>query len=130
MGKPVAKQGDRVVGIDTHIVLVPVPGGTIPTPMPLAFSGSLEDSLSTTMSIDNKRVALKGSGATNTPAHIPIGGSFQKPPSNRATVSNGSSTVFVDNKALARANDTAQCCSDPNDQDTGHIVAVGTTFAG
>jgi len=130
MGKPVAKQGDRVVGIDTHIVMIPSPGGPVPTPMPFAFSGPLQDSLSSTTFIDNKGVAVKGSGASNTPSHIPVGGSFQKPPSNHATVSSGSATVFVDNKPVARASDTAKCCNDPNDGDTGLVVATGKAFAG
>jgi uncharacterized Zn-binding protein involved in type VI secretion len=130
MSQPIAKQGDRIVGIDTHIVLIPSSGPPVPTPIPFAFDGPLEDSLSTTMFIDNKAVAVVGSGATNTPAHIPFGGSFQKPPSNHATISSGSSQVFVDNKAVARANDPARCCNDPADQDTGHVIAGGTTFCG
>ena|SRR5260221_7397655 len=130
MGDPVAKQGDQVVGLDTHIVLIPSPGGPVPTPMPFVFSGGLQDSLSASVSVDNMSAAVKGSGASNTPSHIPIGGSFQNPPSNHATISSGSGSVFADNKALARANDTAKCCNDPTDQDTGHVVAVGTVFSG
>jgi len=30
-GKPAAKQGDRIVGIDTHVLMVPSPGGPVPT---------------------------------------------------------------------------------------------------
>jgi len=39
-GKPAAKQGDLVVGIDTHIVMVPSPAGPVPTATPMPFSGS------------------------------------------------------------------------------------------
>jgi uncharacterized Zn-binding protein involved in type VI secretion len=130
MGMPVAKQGDQVVGVDTHIILIPGPGAPVPTPMPLPFSGPLQDALSGSVFVENKSAAVEGSVATNTPSHIPIGGSFQSPPSNRATVSSGSASVFAEHKALARANDTAKCCNDPTDQDTGHVIAVGTVFAG
>ena len=34
MGQPAAKQGDQIVATDTHIVLVPSPGGPVPTPLP------------------------------------------------------------------------------------------------
>ncbi|XXT39298.1 hypothetical protein WMF13_40875 [Sorangium sp. So ce513] len=45
-GKPAAKQGDKVVGIDTHVVMLPSPGGPVPTPAPLPFSGTLNGDLS------------------------------------------------------------------------------------
>ncbi len=130
MSKPVAKQGDRVVGIDTHVVMIPLPGGAVPTPMSFAFNGPLVDGLSPTTWIDGESVAVVGSGASNAPAHIPLAGAFQRPPSNHATVSSGSATVFVDNQPIARANDRARCCNDPADQETGHVIAGGSVFAG
>ena len=40
---PAAKQGDRVQAMDTHIVMVPSPGGPVPTPTPgHPFSGISE----------------------------------------------------------------------------------------
>src|SRR5688572_1433085 len=110
-----------IVGLDTHIVMVSSPGGPVPTSMPMPFSGPLANDLSGSVFVDNQAVAVVGSGADNTPAHMPIGGPFQKPPSNKATVIEGSATVFADNKAVARANDPAKCCNDPSDSDTGHI---------
>ncbi len=129
MGKPIAKGGDRVVGVDTHIVMIPSPGGPVPTPMPLPFNGTLQRELSATVFIANSGVALVGSVARNLPPHIPIGGSFQSPPSNEATVASGSPSLFIDNKPAARATDTATCCNDPSDQDTGHVIANGNVFA-
>ena len=32
MGQPAAKQGDRVIATDTHIILIPTPGGPVPVP--------------------------------------------------------------------------------------------------
>ncbi|MFO0612093.1 MAG: PAAR domain-containing protein [Polyangiaceae bacterium] len=130
MGQPIAKQGDHVFGVDTHVVMVPSPGGPVPTPMPNPFAGQLTDNLSGTVFVDNKPVAMVDSVANNLPAHLPMGGPFQKPPANKGTVTQGSATVFVDNKGVARRNDPAKCCNDPADQDTGHIVATGTAFCG
>jgi uncharacterized Zn-binding protein involved in type VI secretion len=130
LSKPVAKGGDTVVGVDTHIVMIPSPGGPVPTPMPMPFNGKLSGSLSTTVFIDGQGVAVVGSTADNSPAHIPTGGPFQKSPANKATVSQGSDTVFADDKKVARLGDTATCCNDPSDQDTGQIVAAGTVLAG
>jgi hypothetical protein len=84
MGQPIAKQGDQVVGIDTHIVLIPSPGGPVPTPMPFSFSGPLQDSLSQSVCADNMNVAVEGSSASAIPPHIPMGGPFQKPPASKA----------------------------------------------
>jgi len=39
MGQPAAKQGDQVVATDVHIVLIPSPGGPVPTPLPHPFVG-------------------------------------------------------------------------------------------
>jgi uncharacterized Zn-binding protein involved in type VI secretion len=130
MSEPVAKEGDRVVGADTHVVLIPSPGGPVPTPMPMVFSGMLQDALGQSVAVDNQSIALVDSVANNLPPHLPLGGPFQKPPANKATISRGSETVFADNLAVARANDPARCCNDPSDQDTGHVIAVGTVFAG
>ncbi|NUP12815.1 MAG: hypothetical protein HOW73_42800 [Polyangiaceae bacterium] len=129
MAKPVAKKGDRVVGLDTHVVLIKEQGGA-PVPMQFPFSGPIEDGLSATVFIDEEPVAVVGSVASNAPAHIPIGGPFNSPPSNKATVSAGSESVFVEDVAIARANDPAACCNDPADADTGHVVAGGTVYAG
>ena len=63
MTKPVALEGDKVVGVDTHIIMVPSPGGPVPTPIPHPFNGTLNDSLSTSVKIENKAVALIGSVA-------------------------------------------------------------------
>jgi uncharacterized Zn-binding protein involved in type VI secretion len=130
MSSPVAKKGDRVVGLDTHIVLIPSPGGPIPTPIPSSFSGPLQSKLASTVYLDGEPVAIVGSVADNTPPHIPIGGSFQSPPSNRGTVVQGSTTVFADEKGVVRAGDPVECCNDPTDLQTGVVVAAGKVFAG
>lgn len=129
MSEPVAKRGDRIVGLDTHVVLVKEQGGS-PSPMQFPFSGTIERGVSETVFVDNEGAALVGSEAHNVPGHVPVGGSFRKPPTNCASVSAGSETVFVDNVGVGRAADAARCCNDPCDADTGHVVAGGSVYAG
>lgn len=132
MGRPAAKQGDRVVGVDTHIVLVPVGPAIVPTPLPHPFAGALDGALSSTTKIQGKAAALLNSTASNQPAHLPTppGVSFQKPPANRGRVVMGSATVLVDGKPLARAADPVSTCNDPADAPVSQIVAAGTVLIG
>jgi uncharacterized Zn-binding protein involved in type VI secretion len=130
MGTPAAKKGDDVVSLDTHVIMIPSPGGPVPTPIPMPFSGKLSGELSSTVMIDSQPAATKGSTADNSPAHIPAGGPFQKSPSNKVTVQKGSATVFIDDKQVARLGDPAMTCNDPADAPNGSIIASGTMFVG
>lgn len=130
MGQPAAKQGDQIMATDTHIVMIPSPGGPIPTPLPHPFTGILDGSLESSVLIGGMPAAVQGSTATNTPSHIPQGGPFQVPPSNRATVQLGSATVTVGGKPAARNGDIAMTCNDPTDLPVGTVVAAGTVTIG
>ena len=130
MGMPAAKQGDKVMASDIHIVMIPSPGGPVPTPLPSPFMGTLDGDLSADVFIEGMAAATVGSTATNTPQHIPVGGPFQKPPGNKATVMQGSSTVFINGKAAARMGDKALTCNDPADLPAGTVLASGTVFIG
>jgi uncharacterized Zn-binding protein involved in type VI secretion len=130
MGQPAAKQGDQILATDTHIVMIPSPGGPVPTPLPSPFAGILDGSLSSDVFVGGMAAAVQGSTATNTPAHIPAGGPFQKPPSNKAQILIGSATVFINGKPAARNGDTALTCNDPADMPIGQVVAAGTVLIG
>jgi uncharacterized Zn-binding protein involved in type VI secretion len=131
MGQPAAKQGDQVTATDTHIVMLPSPGGPpVPTPLPHPFTGQLDGGLSTNVNIEGRPAATQGSTATNVPPHVPQGGPFQQPPGNRATVQFGSTSVFVNGKPLARNGDSAMTCNDPADAPVGTVLAVGTVIVG
>jgi uncharacterized Zn-binding protein involved in type VI secretion len=133
MGQPAAKAGDRIVAVDTHIVMVPAaPAPPVPTPLPHPFAGVLAGGLSTDVKIMGKFAAVVGSTADNTPPHLPTppGTSFQKAPTNKATIKVGSPSVKIDGKAAARAGDQADTCNDPVDQPSGTVVAVGTVMIG
>ena len=130
MGQPAAKQGDRVVATDVHIVMIPSPGGPVPTPLTHPFVGVLDGSLSNDVNVEGKPAAVQGSTASNTPGHIPQGGPFQTPPANKATIQLGSGTVLINGKPAARTGDTALTCHDPADAPTGTVVAAGTVLIG
>ncbi|HEY93626.1 MAG TPA: hypothetical protein G4O15_01650 [Dehalococcoidia bacterium] len=131
MGQPAAKQSDQVVGTDTHVIMIPAaPAPPVPTPLPHPFTGILQQRLSTNVKIQGMPAATADSIAVNTPAHIPQGGSFQKPPMNQGKIMMGSTTVFINNKPAARSGDTAMTCNDPTDMPVGKIVAVSTVLIG
>lgn len=132
MGQPAAKQGDQIVATDTHIVLVPSPSGSVPTPLPHPFTGIIDGGLSSDVNIEKRPAATVDSTATNTPPHIPTppGVSFANPPKNQGKIVIGSTTVKINGKAAARTGDTAQTCNDPADLPVGKVVATSTVFIG
>jgi uncharacterized Zn-binding protein involved in type VI secretion len=125
---PAAKQGDQVMATDMHIIQPPPPA--TPVTVPLPFAGILNGGLSSNVNIMGMPAATVNSTAANTPPHVPVGGTFVKPPSNQATVIMGSTTVMINNQAAARNGDTATTCNDPADLPVGTIVAVGTVMIG
>jgi uncharacterized Zn-binding protein involved in type VI secretion len=132
MGLPAAKQGDQIVGTDTHVVLVPILGVPIPVPLPHPFVGIISGGVSSNVNIMGSPAATVGSTATNGPVHLPAppGTGFQKPPTNKGTITVGSQMVNINGKAAARHGDIAETCNDPADAPVGHVVAVGTVFIG
>jgi uncharacterized Zn-binding protein involved in type VI secretion len=132
MGQPAAKQGDQIVATDTHIVMVPSPGGPVPTPLPHPFTGIISGGLSSDVNIMGMPAATVDSTADNAPPHIPTppGTAFQKPPANKATIKLGSPTVQINGKMAARNGDMATTCNDPADLPAGQVIAVGTVMIG
>jgi uncharacterized Zn-binding protein involved in type VI secretion len=132
MGQPAAKANDQVVGVDTHLVMVPAGPSLVPTPLPHPFTGVVDGALCATVTIGGAAAATAGSTATNQPAHVPTppGTSFVVPPSNRATVQVASATVTFGGQAAARTGDVAMTCNDPADAPVGTVVASGTVRVG
>ena len=130
MGQPAAKQGDQVLATDIHIVMMPTPGGPVPTPLPHPFTGQLDGSLSADVNIEGMPAAVVGSTATNMPSHIPQGGPFQTPPKDKGEVLIASTTVMINGKGAARNGDVALTCNDPADLPAGQVIAVSMVMIG
>lgn len=130
MPKPAAKRGDPIIGNDTHIVMIPSPGGPIPTPMPMPFRGQINAQLSPDVLIENQPAAVEGSTADNMPPHIPAGGPFQKAPANKATIQMGSPKVLINDKRAAVMGNIANTCNDPIDLPNGQVIATSTVLVG
>lgn len=131
MGQPAAKQGDQIMATDIHIVMIPAPPGPpVPTPLPHPFTGIIDGDLSQDVNIMGMPAATVDSTASNTPPHIPQGGPFQKPPSNKATIKMGSTTVKINGNMAARNGDIAMTCNDPSDIPGGQVIAIGTVLIG
>jgi uncharacterized Zn-binding protein involved in type VI secretion len=128
MGLPAAKQGDQVVAVDMHLIQPPPPATPVLLPHP--FAGILDGGLSGDVKIMGLPAAIQNSTATNTPSHAPIGGTFVKPPANRATITLGSATVRINGKPAARNGDPALTCNDPSDLPVGTVVAAGSVLIG
>ena len=96
------KHMDPLVGIDTHIIMIPSPAGPIPTPLPHPYVGMVFDPmdyvpmLGASVWINGLPRGVAGSNGQALPPHIPMGGPFMKPPSNESEIFMGSATVVVD----------------------------------
>lgn len=128
MGQPAARQGDRIVALDMHIIQPPGPVSPVTVPHP--FSGIIDGAVSADVTIGGAKAATLNSTATNTPPHIPIGGTFVNPPTNKATIIKGSGTVTINGKPAARAGDKATTCNDIGLPGGGTVVAVGQVLIG
>ncbi len=128
MGKAAAKQGDLVQAQDKHWIQPPSTSPPVLTPHP--FTGIVDGGVSSTVLVMGMPGATVNSTATNTPPHVPIGGTFVSPPANRATVVAGSSTVLINGRPAARDGDRAVTCDESGAGPVGQVKAKGTVLVG
>ncbi|MEX1023258.1 MAG: PAAR domain-containing protein [Dehalococcoidia bacterium] len=122
MGQPAARQNDPVMGLDIHIVMIPTPGGEVPTPLPHPFAGKITSGCSTNVKIEGQPAALVGCAVKNDVNHIAMGPRFQKEPNNQGKIKLGSFTVKINGKQAARAGDMVETCNDPMPMPTTSIL--------
>jgi RHS repeat-associated protein len=97
-----AKHLDPLVGLDTHIILIPTPAGPVPTPLPHPYVGILFDPfdyapfVGASTYINGLPRGVAGTNGKAMPPHIPMGGPFAKPPTNESEIFMGSATVLTD----------------------------------
>ena len=102
---PAAKHLDPILGIDIH--LIQPPGPVPPLPIPHPHIGLVFDPadyipiVGSTISIHGIPRAMAGTAGKTIPSHIPIGGTFIKPPGNENEMFMGSSTVAFDGDAAS-----------------------------
>ncbi|MCP4136202.1 MAG: hypothetical protein GY754_34850 [bacterium] len=126
--KQIAAKDDQVVGVDTHIEMVPAGPSMVPTPIPNPYMGKLADKLSSDVEVKGKPAAVKGSKSKATPGHMPMppGVQFQKAPTNEGEVTMGTvPTVLVNGKEVAVLGSMVKTCGDPMDMETCSIIAAG-----
>ena len=118
MSMPATKHFDPVLGIDTHIVLIPTPAGPVPTPIPHPYVGMVFDpddyvpGQGGTVKVNGFMRAVAGTKGKATPPHIPLGGAFAKPPTNESEVFMGSMTVNADGNPMSFAALPVLSCQD------------------
>ncbi|MEL6852460.1 MAG: DUF6531 domain-containing protein, partial [Bacteroidota bacterium] len=115
---PAVKMLDPVMGIDIHIIMIPTPGGPVPTPIPHPFTGMVFDPcdllpiIGATVMVNGMPRAQAGTAAMAVPPHIPIGGPFMKPPANEGEMFMGSSTVLVEGEPFTYMGLPVLSCND------------------
>jgi RHS repeat-associated protein len=128
MGKPGAKKTDQIVSAtpgDVHIIMVPSPGGPVPTPIPHPCVSIIKDRVADTVKVMGLPGAVKGSISKHSPPHVPMGpGPFQRPPANKGKIVTASSNVFYEGQKAAMLGDTAEMCADPADAPVGKVIGT------
>ncbi|MFL5346270.1 MAG: DUF6531 domain-containing protein [Hyalangium sp.] len=134
---------DPVLGVDTHIVLVPTPAGPVPTPVPMPFVGMVFDPAGLAIGaaigmatgggpglvlVNSMPVTNAGTNVTNTLTmpHLPVPGvAFAKGlPGNDAELFFGSLNVNLAGSLGVRLGEIAMSCSDPVRLPTSVVLAI------
>jgi hypothetical protein len=99
------KHLDPLVGTDVHLIQPPAPVPPIPVPHP--YVGMVMDPadyipmVGGTIMVNGMMRALAATAGQAMPPHIPIGGTFVKPPTNESEIHMGSAMVAANGGAMA-----------------------------
>ncbi|MBR5356224.1 MAG: hypothetical protein IK121_04820, partial [Lachnospiraceae bacterium] len=131
-GKQIAVDGDKVMGMDTHIMVVPAGTSTANVPLPHPFIGKLADKLAKDVTIKDKACALKDSVAKHDDSmHMQLPGTikFQNNPKKEGNVTGGtSSKVKIEGKEAAVIGSQVTTCNDMGMQNNSVIIAMGAAI--
>ncbi len=131
-GKQLAKQDDKVMGFDIHLMKVPSGNGTAIVPIPHPFIGKIADSLSKDVKIAGKAAAVKGSKAKHDDSmHMQMPGtiSFNQSPKKEGEVTGGTAPkVKINGKEAATIGSTVSTCNDMGMNENSTILAVGASM--
>ena len=130
--KQIAKQNDKVMGFDTHIMVIPAGTSTANVPLPHPFIGQIKDKVSSDVKIGDKGVATKGSIAKHDDSmHMQLPGTikFQNNPKKEGEVTGGTvSKVKVNGKEVAVLGSQVTTCNDMGMQNNSTIVSIGASI--
>lgn len=131
-GKQIAIKDDKVMGMDTHIMVVPAGMSTATVPLPHPFIGKINDKVSDDVKIKDKGVAVKGSKAKHDDSmHMQLPGTikFQNNPKKEGEVTGGTGTkVKVNGKEVAVIGSQVTTCNDMGMRNNSTIIAVGASI--
>ena len=131
-GKQIAVEGDKVMGMDTHIMVVPAGNTTTTVPLPHPFIGKLKDKLAKDVTIKDKKCAVKDSVAKHDDSmHMQLPGTikFQNNPKKEGKVTGGtSSKVKIEGKEAAVIGSQVTTCNDMGARNNSTIMAVGSAM--
>ena len=131
-GKQLATQDDKVMGFDTHIMVIPSGPSTTTAPIPHPFIGKITDEISDNVKIKDKGVATKGSKAKHDDSmHMQLPGTiqFQNSPKCEGEVSGGTgSKVKVNGKEVAVIGSQVTTCNDMGMKNNSTIIAAGVSI--
>ena len=131
-GRQIAVQDDKVMGFDTHIMVVPSGSGTTTVPLPHPFIGKLADKLSKDVKIKDKACATKDSVAKHDDSmHMQLPGTikFQNNPKKEGNVTGGTSPkVKINGKEAAVIGSQVTTCNDVGAQNNSTILAPGASI--
>lgn len=105
-----AVMGDVITSTDIHTIMIPTPGGPVPTPLPHPYAAPIASNCSTNVMIGGRAAAVVGSQSSF--VHIPQGGPFQVPPTGIGQITMGSATVKINGKPAARTTDMVITCTE------------------
>ena len=131
-GKQITTQDDKVMGFDTHIMVIPSGPSTTTAPLPHPFIGKINDKVSEDVKIKDKGVAVKGSKAKHDDSmHMQLPGTiqFQNSPKCEGEVTGGTGTkVKVNGKEVAVIGSQVTTCNDMGLQNNSTIIAAGASI--
>ena len=131
-GKQIAVEGDKVMGMDTHIMVVPAGNTTTTVPLPHPFIGKLKDKLAKDVTIKDKKCAVKDSVAKHDDSmHMQLPGTikFQNNPKKEGKVTGGtSSKVKIEGNEAAVIGSQVTTCNDMGMQNNSTIIAMGASI--
>ena len=131
-GRQIAVQDDKVMGFDTHIMVVPSGSGTTTVPLSHPFIGKLADKLSKDVKIKDKACATKDSVAKHDDSmHMQLPGTikFQNNPKKEGNVTGGTSPkVKINGKEAAVIGSQVSTCNDVGAQNNSTVIAPGASM--